>query len=89
MARGVTTIVLYGDIDDEHLRVEVRSGEVLLISHECKVQAIQNQWRDRYLVSMPVEKWMLVARLIDPSQFVGEAPDGTENAENAVPEGPS
>ena len=72
---GVTTIFIYGDPEDQHLRVEIRGGEALLISHEHILQKITNQWRDRYLVAMPVEKWMLVARLIDPTQFkdVGEA----------------
>lgn len=83
---GAKTIYLYGDPEAEHLRVEVRGKEVLLISHECVVQKITNIWRDRYLVSMPLEKWMLVARLIDPSQFVGEAPD---DPKKAVSEGPS
>jgi len=75
------TIFLFGDPEDQHLRVEVRGEELLLISHEHIMQKITNIWRDRYLLAMPVEKWMTVARLIDPSQFVGGAPDDAGEAE--------
>lgn len=58
---GVESIFLFGDAEGEHLRLDVREKEVVMISHEMAVGRIMSHWRDRVLVAMPKETWIAVA----------------------------
>lgn len=46
---------LYGSKDGEHVRLESENESVVLISHECVPGRVQNQWRDRALIALPLE----------------------------------
>ena len=46
---------LYGRKDGEHVRLENEDGNIVLVSHECIPGRVQNQWRDRMLLSLSLE----------------------------------
>lgn len=50
----VNTFVISGNPKGEHLYATVTDTEIILVSHELIVGRVQNQWRDRNLVSMPL-----------------------------------
>ena len=58
---GVERIFLFGDAAGEHLRLDVREKEVVMVSHEMAISHVSSNWRDRVLVAMPKEMWISVA----------------------------
>lgn len=67
---GGPSIILFGAADSEHLRVDVKGSDLVLVSHELAVGQVTSHWRERVLVSMPREMWVAVARelLPDPNK---------------------
>ena len=63
---GVERIFLFGDAEGEHLRLDVREKEVVMVSHEMAISHVSSNWRDRVLVAMPKEMWIAVARELSP-----------------------
>jgi len=78
MAADKRTVYIFGDRDGEHLRAEITGGEVVLISYECIPGRTQNQWRDRNIVAMPLEKWIAVGAVAGGEDRGGK--DGTQES---------
>ena len=62
-----SSILVYGQRDDEHLRAEVHSEIVLLVGQErvtSEMGAVQ--MRDRVFCSVPKAIWLRIAEAIRP-----------------------
>lgn len=63
-AAGVSTVYVFGTLDGEHLRIERRADTITFISRELSTTYVNITWRDRVLVSMNVELWEQLKKVI-------------------------